>query len=173
MQALVRVSRATKSQLPGLPGPLLGLAHVPLHLASTVSRLDGSRQVSRDRGAHGNALRACRRMADRASHASPGPSRRFQIDSSTATPSSDAGEIEEARAALLGDRYWVQVFSTPAYSTRTSASRAAHPNRLKSSDDEVSQPVFRLPDSSVHEKLTGLATLACHVSGPTPGTHSD
>jgi hypothetical protein len=111
-------------------------------------------------------------MADRASHASPGTSR-FKIDSSTATPSSDAGEIEEARAALLGDRYWEQVFSTPAYSTRTSAPKLAGSTRLESSDDEVSQPVFHLPDSSVHEKLTGLATLARHVSGPTPGTHSD
>lgn len=77
-------------------------------------------------------------MAEQAWHASPGTSR-SQTDLATATPSSDAGEIEEARAALLGDRYWVQI-STPVYANGTSASKVARSTRPESSDDEVSQP---------------------------------
>ncbi|GAA5862088.1 hypothetical protein JCM3774_006171 [Rhodotorula dairenensis] len=48
------------------------------------------------------------------------------------TPSSDAGEIEEARAALLGDRYWAQL-SIPAYLPRPAAS----PAREEPSEDEL------------------------------------
>lgn len=86
--------------------------------------------------------------ANRAAHASPG-------DPFAATPpSSDAGEIEEARAALLGDRYWVQI-STPIYAHRASASKAADPNRPDMSDDEVSLPIS-LPLYSTHSvTLTG------------------
>lgn len=63
------------------------------------------------------------------------------------TPSSDAGEIEEARAALLGDRYWAQV-STPAYALRPGVSNGAGLVREEPSEDEVSH-------SNSHSTVSG------------------
>ncbi|GAA5990379.1 hypothetical protein JCM10908_007345 [Rhodotorula pacifica] len=59
-----------------------------------------------------------------------------------ATPSSDAGEIEEARAALLGERYWTQI-PTPAYGSRSRFWSATEPGRADSSEDELAMSPIR------------------------------
>lgn len=79
-----------------------------------------------------------------------------------ATPPSDLGEIEEARAALLGERYWAHV-RTPRYDNVDGTARVcASAEGL--SDDEVSEISNLPPEDPFTTNILPVHSSPCRLS---------